>query len=159
MNRYVSLAQSTINEYCATHKTITPPSDLPSEMLTQKAGVFVSLHKKSDQSLRGCIGTFAPTTKNIAEEIIQNAIAAGFGDPRFQPITNAELDGLDIKVDVLNEPEQITDISTLDPNKYGLIVQNQSGNRGLLLPDIGVNSVQEQIAICQTISSNFIDLL
>lgn len=148
MDHYVSLAQLAIAEYLTAQKTITPPSDLPSEMLNKQAGVFVSLHKKSDQSLRGCVGTFAPTKNNIAEEIIENAINAGFDDPRFQPLTNDELDDLEIKVDILNEPELIQDTSSLDPDKYGLIVKNQSGNRGLLLPNIGVGSVEEQVAIC-----------
>jgi len=148
MDQYVSLAQLAINEYSTTFKPIALPSDLPSEMLKEKAGVFVSLHKKSDQSLRGCIGTFAPTKNNIAEEIIENAIAAAYDDPRFQPVTQDELGNLDIRVDVLNKPEQITDTNALDPNKYGLIVQNQSGRKGLLLPNIGVSSVEEQIAIC-----------
>lgn len=148
MDHYVSLAQSAIKAYCESKKIITPPNDVPAVMLIQKAGIFVSLHKKSDQSLRGCIGTFESTKNNIAEEIIENAIAAAFGDPRFEPLTIDELDNLDIKVDVLNKPEEVTDASLLDPEKYGLIVKNQSGKRGLLLPDIGISSVEEQIRIC-----------
>ena len=148
MDHYISLAQSAIKAYCVSKKIITPPNDIPAVMLIQKAGIFVSLHKKSDHSLRGCIGTFESTKKNIAEEIIENAIAAGFGDPRFEPLTQDELNDLDVKVDVLNKPEEITDTSFLNPDKYGLIVKNQSGKSGLLLPDIGIPTVEEQIRIC-----------
>ena len=58
------------------------------------------------------------------------------------------MDDLDFNVDVLSEPKPVEDIKELDPVKFGLIVQNQRGCRGLLLPDIGVNTVAEQIAIC-----------
>ena len=148
MDSYIQLAKKTIEEYIKTSKVINPPPDLPPEMHREKAGVFVSLHKKSDHSLRGCIGTFLPTKKNIAEEIISNAISAAFKDPRFTPITEQELTDLEINVDVLSRPEPITDIKQLDPEKYGLLVKNQLGRSGLLLPDIGVKTAEEQISIC-----------
>ena len=58
MDQYILLAQKTIEEFIKSDEIIKPPSDLPSDMFGEKAGVFVSLHKKSDYSLRGCIGTF-----------------------------------------------------------------------------------------------------
>ena len=70
MDAYTQLAQKTIEEYIKTGNVIKLLTDLPEEMLNQKAGVFVSLHKKSDHSLRGCIGTFLPTKNNIAEAIL-----------------------------------------------------------------------------------------
>jgi AmmeMemoRadiSam system protein A len=102
-----------------------------------------------DGSLRGCIGTFAPTKPNIALEIIDNAISSASRDPRFPPITKAELADLDISVDILNEPEAIPDKDMLDPKKYGLILEALDGYRkGLLLPDLeGVDTVEEQIRI------------
>jgi len=117
-------------------------------MINQKAGVFVSLHKKSDHSLRGCIGTFLPTKNNIAGEIISNAISAAFKDPRFTPLTENELDDLEINVDVLSKPESITDLKQLDPKKYGLLVKNVQGRSGLLLPDIGIKTIEEQFSVC-----------
>jgi AmmeMemoRadiSam system protein A len=117
-------------------------------MIEKKAGVFVSLHKKSDHSLRGCIGSFLPTKNNVAEEIISNAISAAFKDPRFLPLTEKELDDLEINVDILSEPGSITDIKQLNPKKYGLLVKNQDNRSGLLLPDIGIETVEEQIAVC-----------
>jgi uncharacterized protein (TIGR00296 family) len=81
---YVKLARETIENYIKQGKIITPPLDLPEEMINQKAGVFVSLKKIGD--LRGCIGTFMPTQENIAREIIKNAISAAIDDPRFSPV-------------------------------------------------------------------------
>jgi AMMECR1 domain-containing protein len=52
-------------------------------------------------------------------------------------------------VDILTKPEPVTDISQLDYKKYGVIVES-GWKRGLLLPDLeGVDSVEEQIAICR----------
>lgn len=148
MDNYVILASNTIKEYINSGKAINPPSNLPKEMFEKKAGVFVSLHRKSDHSLRGCIGTFLPIKNNVAEEIISNAISAAFKDPRFLPLTEKEFDDLEINVDILSEPELIADIKQLNPEKYGLLVKNQNNQSGLLLPNIGVKTVEEQIAVC-----------
>jgi AMMECR1 domain-containing protein len=64
----------------------------------------------------------------------------------------AELEGLDVKVDVLSEPVPISGPDELDPSRYGIIVEAKEGwhRRGLLLPDLeGVDTVEEQIRICR----------
>ncbi len=145
---YLFLARKTVEEYVKTGQVISLPKDLPQEMLTQKAGVFVSIHKK-DGSLRGCIGTFAPTQKNLAREISQNAIESATSDPRFPAIKTQELPDLVYSVDILSQPEP-AEKKDLDPQKYGLIVTAADGRRGLLLPDLeGVETVEQQIAICR----------
>ena len=144
---YVKLAREAIENYIRYGKVISPPPDLPEEMVNQKAGVFVSLKKFGN--LRGCIGTFLPTEQNIAYEIIRNAISAAMEDPRFPPVTVSELDDLSISVDVLSPPEEVSDISQLDPKRYGVIVSS-GYKKGLLLPDIeGVDTVEEQINIAK----------
>lgn len=144
------LAKKAIKEYLNPGKIINPPKDVPKESLEKKAGVFVSLHKK-DGTLRGCIGTTEPIRKNIAEEVILNAIAAATRDPRFYPVTPDELADLGISIDVLSEPVLCAGTEELNPKKYGVIVSSPDGRKGLLLPDIdGVDSVDDQINIaCQ----------
>ncbi len=116
-------------------------------MINQKAGVFVSLKKFGD--LRGCIGTFMPTQENIAQEIIKNAISAAVDDPRFSPVTASEVEDLSISVDVLSAPEEVKDVSQLDPKKYGVIVSS-GYKKGLLLPDLeGVDTAEYQIDIAK----------
>ncbi len=146
MHPYAALAKQTIGEYVRTGHVPAPPDPLP-ENLAVSAGAFVSLKKAGD--LRGCIGTIEPVRENLALEIIGNAIAASTRDPRFPPVSPDELDALDISVDVLSPPQPIDGPESLDPKRYGVIVS--AGNRrGLLLPDIeGVNTVEEQIAICR----------
>ncbi len=144
---YVRLARETIENYIKQGKIITPPLGLPEEMINQKAGVFVSLKKKGN--LRGCIGTFIPTQENIAQEIIKNAISAAVDDPRFSSVNVSELKDLSISVDVLSAPEEVKDISQLDPKKYGVIVSS-GYKKGLLLPDLeGVDTVEYQMDIAK----------
>lgn len=146
MHPLVSLARRAVEEYVRHGHVIDPPEELTSEM-KEKAGVFVSL-KKNGQ-LRGCIGTFAPTTDNVAEEIIKNAISAATQDPRFPPVREDELAELEYSVDVLSEPEGVTDIKQLDPGKYGVIVM-KGMLKGLLLPALeGVDTVEEQLRIAR----------
>jgi AmmeMemoRadiSam system protein A len=141
----VELAKETVESYIREGKRLKP-GELTPEMREQ-AGVFVSLHKHGQ--LRGCIGTFEPKEKNVAEEIIANAISSATGDPRFSPVTVSELDDLEYSVDILTKPEPVTDISQLDHKEYGVIVES-GWKKGLLLPDLeGVDSVDEQIAICR----------
>lgn len=148
MDAYVSLAKQSIESYLNSGTILEIPRDLPRVILERRAGVFVSLHLKRTHELRGCIGTFEPTQKNIAEEIIHNAVSSAVEDPRFRPLSPDEIENLDINVDVLSEPERVNSTDDLDPKRYGLIVANQHGHRGLLLPDIGVDTVNEQIDIC-----------
>ena len=144
-SRLVQLAKDTIDTYIREGRVIKPPEELTPDM-EKRAGVFVSIHKGDD--LRGCIGTIEPSRSNVAQEIIANAIAASTQDPRFDPVTVDELKDLHINVDVLTAPDPVEDASTLDPKKYGVIVEC-GYRRGLLLPDLpGVDTVQEQINIC-----------
>ncbi len=90
-----------------------------------------------------------PTTDNIGFEIVNNAISAGTGDPRFEPVEPGELDELVYSVDVLKPAEPIDDMSQLDVRRYGVIVR--SGRRsGLLLPNLeGIDTVEQQVAIAR----------
>jgi AmmeMemoRadiSam system protein A len=144
MHPLVKLAKETVEKYVTQGKIISPPQELTPEM-REKAGVFVSIKKGG--KLRGCIGTYSPTTENVANEIIQNAISAATKDPRFLPITPSELNELEYSVDVLSPPEKVEGPHALDPKRYGVIVK-KGGFRGLLLPDLeGVDTVEEQIRI------------
>lgn len=142
----VQLARRTIEAYVREGKMIEPPLEMTPEM-KEKAGTFVSLHRHGQ--LRGCIGTFTPVQDNVAEEIIHNAVSSATQDPRFLPVQPHELDDLEISVDVLSTPEPVSDMTELDPRRYGVIVV-AGRRRGLLLPDLeGVDTVAEQIDICR----------
>ena len=142
---FVKLARASAEYYVKNKKTMDVPEWIPQDMLSSSSGAFVSIHKFG--ALRGCIGTILPTRKNLAEEIICNAVSAVSQDPRFEPVQEDELKWLDISVDVLGQPEKIESKDQLDVKKYGVIVQSGS-RRGLLLPDLdGVDTVEDQISI------------
>lgn len=142
---YVKLARLSLETFLLERKNLKRPQDLPGELLDQKAGVFVSLKKHG--RLRGCIGTIAPVEESIAEEIIRNAVSAGVGDPRFDPVAPEELPELTYSVDVLGKPEPIAGMDQLDVKRYGVIV-TRGRKRGLLLPNLdGVTSPAQQVQI------------
>ena len=145
MHPIVQLAREAVESYIENGEVIKPREFTPE--MKGKAGVFVSLKKRGQ--LRGCIGTFEPTQQNVGEEIVHNAISSAVYDPRFRPVSPAELKDLEYSVDVLTAPEPVESIAQLDPRKYGVIVQS-GYRRGLLLPDLeGVDDVETQIAICR----------
>jgi AmmeMemoRadiSam system protein A len=146
MHPLVELAKKTVEEYTKTGKVPEKPDELD-ELMSKSAGVFVSLKKHGQ--LRGCIGTIEPVTECVATEVIRNAVSAATEDPRFLPVEDEELGELDYSVDVLTTPETVTDISELDPKRYGVIVRKDM-RRGLLLPDLeGVDTVGEQLSIAK----------
>jgi len=142
----VSLARRSLETYVRDGKIIEP-GDVPPEF-SRRAGAFVSIHSRG--RLRGCIGTIAPTKRNVALEVVENAISAGTRDPRFPAVSAQELGSLTYSVDVLEEPEPVDGLEDLDARVYGVIVE-KGDRRGLLLPDLdGVNTPEEQVAIaCQ----------
>lgn len=144
-DEYVKLARMSLEYYVRNRRLLSRPDWIKDELLTMRAGVFVSLHIGDE--LRGCIGTIAPTAPCVADEIIRNAVSAGMEDPRFPPVKQEELPYLSYKVDVLGEPEPVQSKEQLDPKRYGVIVSS-GYRRGLLLPDLdGVDTVEEQLRI------------
>ncbi|MDM8533354.1 AmmeMemoRadiSam system protein A [Clostridiaceae bacterium HSG29] len=146
-DEYVKLARTTIEEYIKNgNKINVDKMNLPVEMLENRAGVFVSIKKHS--LLRGCIGTTGMgMEKNIAKEIVRNAIEASTKDPRFNEVEEYELNELVISVDILEKSEKVNDLKELDVKKYGIIVES-GYKRGLLLPNLeGVDTVEKQLEI------------
>jgi len=144
---YVALARASFTAWTENRERIPVPEGLPPEMYKRRAGVFVSLHL--DGALRGCIGTISPAADCIAEEIIENAIAACSRDNRFTPVRQEELNQIECSVDVLGEAEPVSSIDELDAARYGVIVTS-GRRRGLLLPALdGVDTPQQQISIAK----------
>jgi AmmeMemoRadiSam system protein B/AmmeMemoRadiSam system protein A len=73
------------------------PEDEP--WLDEPRACFVSLHRQG--ALRGCCGALEPRA-SLFEEIVRSARLAATEDGRFDPVTAAELPGLDVEVSVLS---------------------------------------------------------
>jgi len=139
----VKLAREAVEEFLTGRRKIHVPERL-SPSLTVKAGVFVTLNTvtASGRELRGCIGFPYPILP-LAEAVIDAAIDSAVGDPRFQPVTLREMDGIVVEVSVLTPPQLvIVNKPTELPSKVkvgedGLIVERGT-RKGLLLPQVPV---------------------
>jgi AmmeMemoRadiSam system protein A len=113
------------------------PAGYPRALRTQHAS-FVTLKVEGD--LRGCIGRSRPCNPLVAD-VAENAYAAAFEDDRFASLTADEVDGVDIKVSVLGEPEPLRFggeselLSMLRPGVDGVILECGT-LRALFLPDV-----------------------
>jgi AmmeMemoRadiSam system protein A len=100
--------------------------DLPSETLKEKHSCFVTL--RIDGNLRGCVGHIAAILP-FYREIIENAASAAFGDPRFSPVAEKEIDKLDIEISALTVPEKFLFsspseiVEKLKPGRDGVIIR------------------------------------
>ncbi|HZZ63473.1 MAG TPA: AmmeMemoRadiSam system protein B [Roseiarcus sp.] len=109
-----------------------------SPVLAARRATFVTLAQGG--RLRGCVGSPAPRT-SLIEDAMTNAVQAGFADPRFPHLTEAELDGLDIGVSILSHPRPVpaqseTDlVKALEPDRDGLIL-GVGRRRALFLPSV-----------------------
>jgi len=73
--------------------------------LTRPQAAFVTLTK--DGELRGCIGHLLPV-QPLYLDVIENARAAAFDDPRFPPLAPSELPQIEIEISVLDLPQKFT---------------------------------------------------
>lgn len=79
------------------------PERIP-PVLSQYGASFVTL--KLNGELRGCIGSVYPT-KPLVLDIIDNARNAAFQDFRFEPLTMAEFNKIEVEISLLSEIKRI----------------------------------------------------
>jgi AmmeMemoRadiSam system protein A len=106
--------------------------------LAQPGAVFVTLTQQGQ--LRGCIGSLE-AWRPLGEDVRENARAAAFRDPRFPPLSAAELERTRVEVSLLTPavPMAFSDeadaIRQLRPGIDGMILECQ-GRRGTFLPQV-----------------------
>jgi AmmeMemoRadiSam system protein A len=94
-------------------------------------GAFVSLHIGG--RLRGCIGMIE-FAGPLADTVARCAVAAALEDPRFDPVTAAEVSSLEIEVSVLS-PLRPARPDEVEPGTHGLRIRMGYAS-GLLLPQV-----------------------
>ena len=109
----------------------TPQLATPSASLSAASGVFVSLHVGGD--LRGCVGTLT-ADRALHENVSRLAVAAAFGDPRFPPLTEAEVPATTIEISRLTAPRPAT-AEEIVVGRDGVCV-TLGECHGLLLPQV-----------------------
>lgn len=91
-------------------------------------------------ALRGCIGMLE-AQRPLWLDVVHNARAAAFRDPRFPPLGLAELDPLHIEISVLSPseplpaPDRASLLAALRPGLDGLIVE-EGARRATYLPAV-----------------------
>lgn len=107
------------------------PQDDPA--LLQPAGVFVTLRQGHD--LRGCIGAMV-ARRPLAREVVAMAAQAARNDPRFPPVSPAELAGLELELSVLS-PMRPCSPEEVRVGVDGLLIEGR-GSTGVLLPQVSL---------------------
>ena len=100
--------------------------------LAESRGVFVTLRRRPDHELRGCIGFVQP--RQPLALAVSRAAAAALEDIRFDPVTPEELPLLEVEISVLGRPVSVRPEDVL-VGTHGLIVK-LGGRGGLLLPQV-----------------------
>lgn len=112
------------------------PAELDHADLQRPGSAFVTLRRRSDHELRGCIGLM-DTEDSLAAVVAQAAIAAATRDGRFDAVRAEELPELHIEISVLG-PVSAIGSDEVEVGRHGLVVQLGS-RRGLLLPQVPVD--------------------
>lgn len=111
-------------------------ADFP--FLAQNGATFVTL--TLNNQLRGCIGSLQ-AKRALLDDLISNAYAAAFEDPRFYELTRDEFKKVKIEISILSTPveviyKDIEDLkSKIKPNIHGVILQ-KDGRRSTFLPQV-----------------------
>ena len=87
------------------------PTDETQPWLHEKAASFVTL--TMHQHLRGCIGSLE-AYRPLLMDVKANAYAAAFRDPRFSPLSIAELDATEIEISLLSPQQAMSFIGEQD---------------------------------------------
>lgn len=106
--------------------------------LLEKRASFVTLNKNN--KLRGCIGSLVPY-QALIDDIMHNAKAAAFEDPRFKSVNYNEFKKIDIEISLLTFPKKLeyTDIEDLKSKiKVGIdgVILKYSIYRATFLPQV-----------------------
>ena len=107
-------------------------SPVSSRELQQQCGAFVTI--RIDHELRGCIG-YMESPLPLAEAVAEVAVKAALDDPRFPPLTLAELDRATLEISILSPLHRIHSKDGVKVGEHGVMLELGS-NKGVLLPQV-----------------------
>lgn len=132
----------------AVYQSEPPDTSKASKALRRRQGAFVTL--KRHGHLRGCIG-HVEGYRPLIETVVQMAMAAAVKDPRFPPVSPAELSDLDIEVSVLSPLSKCEDPETIEVGRHGLVLVK--GKRsGVLLPQVPAENGWDRLTFLHQVS-------
>lgn len=130
----LALARAAIGQ--ALGRSLGAAEDAP--WLQQSGACFVTLTQRGQ--LRGCIGSLQ-AHRSLLADLQANAVAAALHDPRFAPLSAAELEHTGIEVSLLSPTEPIAFSSEADalaqlrPGIDGVVFEF-GGRRSTFLPQV-----------------------
>ncbi len=130
-----SLARQTITANLRGEKppaARTPEEFGPDSPLSQTHGVFVTLTTRG--RLRGCIGSIFGA-EPLVDGVAHQALNAAFEDPRFPPLTAAEMKDLHIEISVLTPPVEVKGPQDIIVGRHGVLIE-KNGYRAVFLPQV-----------------------
>lgn len=113
-------------------------SKIAADWLEAPGATFVTLTQAGE--LRGCIGSLE-AHRSLRDDVQSNALAAAFRDPRFLPLSVAELDETRVEVSLLSVPEALSfdgeahALAQLQPHQDGVIL-HFGRQRATFLPQV-----------------------
>jgi uncharacterized protein len=128
--RLLSIARHSLEARVRRLPAVPPDARAP---LDAPRGAFVSIHR--GPQLRGCLGRITPDWA-VGRVVAYLAAAVSHSDPRFEPVAEHELDGLNIEISVLTPEREVRGAADVEVGRHGLIVEGWGGRRGLLLPQV-----------------------
>jgi AmmeMemoRadiSam system protein A len=129
----LALARQAIAAHLAS-TLLTLPEVAPA--LRWPGAAFVTLRRRGDDELRGCIGTLE-ARQPLVEAVVRMAVAAATQDLRFAAVTASELPSLALEISIPG-PAAPIEAQAVEPGVHGLIVR-YSGRSGLLLPQVAID--------------------
>lgn len=106
----------------------------------RRQGVFVTLNRRDPEAirahgrLRGCLGQAEPTFP-LYYGTVAAALDAAIRDPRFEPVTAAELPGLEVEVTVLSPRRGVSSPTDIRIGTHGVVLE-KDGKAALFLPQV-----------------------
>jgi AmmeMemoRadiSam system protein A len=125
----LQLARDAVAAHVTGRRVVVPPLD---GIFARCGGAFVTLYHGGE--LRGCIGHIADD-EELGRVIVRCAVSACSDDPRFPPVSAAELRDIAIELSLLGPLEPIAGPDDIDIGRHGLVVE-RGWKRGLLLPQV-----------------------
>jgi hypothetical protein len=122
-------ARESIAAHLRRRRPALPPA---TGALAEHRGAFVTLHGGGGD-LRGCVGLMR-SDRPLLETVARMAVAAAIEDGRFEPVTEAELEGLSVEVSALSPLAPIRP-AEVEVGRHGLLI-GKGGRRGVLLPQV-----------------------
>ncbi len=104
--------------------------------LLRKSGVFVTLRKRGE--LRGCIGSIVGV-EPLCRGVAANALNAAFADPRFPPLAERELDGVEIEISVMTPLLPVTDYRAIRLGTDGVVIRDGDA-QAVFLPQVATET-------------------